>query len=115
MTKYALVTSIIIAIAIQNTCPEGWAGKTAFATCCMQKRVSHCHMREQTQSKQDGQSDTRHGITTAKQAFVLFISATDDTRRILDRAKRNISIYPVVLTEIYSDPLFRPPISCLFT
>ncbi len=48
-----LILMLAIAIGIQNTCPQGWAAKTAFVTC----HTFHRH--EGTQPLKDERSDRR--------------------------------------------------------
>jgi hypothetical protein len=68
-------------------------------------------MHEQKQSKQDRRSDSKQGISHVKQAFVIHIISLDNTYQIVDYKSETHRIASLTLPEIFSKPLFRPPIS----
>jgi len=112
MWPRVLILVLAVAIGMQNTCPQGWAGKSAFLTC----NGSHCPMNEHKPAKSADHADTKKAISNVKQTFVLNIVGPDNTVQILPRTTRAIPTDSPDLKEIFSDPLFRPPISsCLFT
>ena len=110
----SLILVLAFTISIQNTCPQGWAAKTAFATCSATKQTSHCPMHKQKQSKQDGQDDVKRGISNAKQSFVLHMVEPVKTYELLGRSLGILFVDSLTLTEIFSDLILRPPISSCF-
>jgi hypothetical protein len=106
-----LIVFVALSISIQNTCPQGWAAKTAFVNCCAAKQSAHCPMHEQKQPRQDRRNDSKQGISNVKQAFVIHIVRLDNTYQIVDYESETHPIDSLTLTEIFSQPLFRPPIS----
>jgi hypothetical protein len=101
-----LILVLAIAIGIQNTCPQGWAAKTAFVSC----QKTHCPMKEHNPAKTKDQTDTKKDLSNVKQTFVLNIVCRDNTFQILAQTDRSVAIDSPDLKEIFSDPLFRPPI-----
>lgn len=109
MWPRVLILVLAVAIGIQNTCPQGWAAKTAFLTC----HGSHCPIKAHKLPKTEDQTDARKAISNVKQTFVLNIVRPDNTLQILARTNGLIVIALSDLKEIFADPLFRPPISPL--
>ena len=109
-----LILILSIAIGIQNTCPQGWAAKTAFVTCGSAKQSAHCPMHEKKESKQDRQDDGKKGISIVKQAFVIHIVSLDNAFQMLEYETDTQPIASLSLTEIFSEPLSRPPIPASF-
>lgn len=105
-----LIVLVALSISIQNTCPRGWTAKTAFVTCGAAKQSSHCPKHEQKQSNQDRRDDVKRGISNVKQAFVIHIVGHDNAYQILEYKTDTHPIASLTLTEIFSEPLFRPPI-----
>jgi len=105
---------IALTIVVQNTCPQGWAAKTAFVTCGSAKQSAHCPMHEQQHSKQDRRDDSKHGISDVKQAFVIHVVGQNNAYQILDYNSDILPIDSLTLTEIFSEPHFRPPIPSIF-
>jgi len=105
-----MITLIIVGVVVQNTCPQGWAAKTAFVTC----HGSHCPMHKQKEPKQDGQDDVKRGISNVKQAFVIHVVGQNNAYQILDYKSDILPIDSLTLSEIFSEPLFRPPILSIF-
>lgn len=110
-----LISLIAFMVVVQNTCPQGWASKTAFATCGKEKQSSHCPMHERKQPKQNGLDDAKRSISNVKQVFVLYIVRPDNSYEILGRASHLVLVSRLTLTAIFSDPPLRPPIPSLFT
>ena len=107
-----LITLIAFTIIVQNTCPQGWAAKTAFVTC----NGSHCPMRDHKPAKTTDHADTKKAISNVKQTFVLNIVRPHNTVQILAQTTQAIPADSHDLKEIFSDPIFRPPISsCLLS
>jgi hypothetical protein len=100
-----LILALALAIVIQNTCPNGWAAKTALSC-----RKAHCSMKEHEPAKTEGQPDTKKDMSNVKQTFVLDIVRPDSAFQIPAQTDRSISIALPGIKEIFSDPLFRPPI-----
>jgi len=112
MWPRVLILVLAVAIGMQNTCPQGWAAKTAFVTC----QGSHCPMKEHKPPKTTDHADTKKAISNVKQSFVLNIVRPDNTVQILAQTTQIIPTDSPDLKEIFSDPLFRPPISsCLIS
>lgn len=101
-----LIMVLAIAIGIQNTCPQGWAAKTAFVTC-----QGHCPMKEHKSPKPEDQTDARKDISNVKQTFELNIVTPENTLQIPTQTNGSVVIDLPDLKEIFADPLFRPPIS----
>jgi hypothetical protein len=114
MSKYLLIAAIIAAVVSQNTCPQGWAAKTAFVGCGSVSQSSQCPMHKQKQSKQASGNDVKRSLSNVKQAFVIHIAGPDNSYEILDRSNSAFSYYSVTFTEIFLDPLLKPPIPSLF-
>ena len=102
----AIILALALAIGIQNTCPHGWAAKTAFVPC----QKAHCPMKENQPPKTEDQTDTKHAVSNVKQTFVFNIVTPDNTFQIPAQTDGSIAIDPPEFKEIFSDPLFRPPI-----
>ncbi|HUO77871.1 MAG TPA: hypothetical protein VMU21_09885, partial [Thermodesulfovibrionales bacterium] len=75
MWPHVLIPVLAVAIGMQNTCPQGWAAKTAFVTC----KGSHCPMKEHKPAKTADHADTKKAISNVKQTFVLNIVRPDNT------------------------------------
>jgi hypothetical protein len=60
-------------------------------------------------SKSKSRDDTRTDLSNVKQTFVLNIVRPDNAFQILARTDRAVPVAPFSLKEIFSDPLFRPP------
>jgi hypothetical protein len=101
-----LITLIIVGVVVQNTCPQGWAAKTAFVSCT----GSHCPMKEHSPTKTKDQTDARKDVPNVNQSFVLDIERRDNAFQILAQTNQTSPIGFPSLKEIFSDPLFRPPI-----
>ena len=107
MWPRVLILVLAVAIGMQNTCPQGWAAKTAFVTC----NGSHCPMKERKSAKTADHADTKKAISNVKQAFVLNIVRPDNTAQMLAQTTQAIPSDSPDLKEIFSDPIFRPPIT----
>lgn len=107
MLTRVLILMIALAISIQNTCPQGWAAKTAFVTC----HGSHCPMKEQKSSKDDEQGQTRKDMPIVKQTFVLNFVTPVNAFQLLEQPDRTFLAEFSDHKEIFTDPFFRPPIS----
>lgn len=107
---------LTVAICVQNTCPQGWVAKTAFAACKSNavKEAAHCPMHTQNQSTQSKHDEQKHGLSTVKQTFVIYIGGPDNSYQIISRTKDAPFVDSLTLTEIFSEPFFRPPIPSLF-
>ncbi len=105
-----LIGLVAASIIIQNTCPYGWAAKTAFVNCGSSNQSAHCPVHEQKQPKQNRQNDVKRGILNVKQAFVIHVVKLDNTYQIVDYESDTHPIDSLILLEIFSEPLFRPPI-----
>ncbi len=105
-----LIILVALSISIQNTCPHGWAAKTAFVNCVSAKQSAHCPIHEQKRPKQDGQNDVKRGTVKVKQAFVIHIVNLDNTYQIVDYKCETHPVDSLTLPEIFSEPLFRPPL-----
>ena len=68
MAKF-LIASIVLAIALQNTCPYGYAGKTAIAS----PQAHNCPLHHQTE-KSDGQKKMAENPRDINHPFMLALS-----------------------------------------
>lgn len=113
MRKFGLlILALTATLVIQNTCPQGWAAKTAFGTCGQARQSSHCPMHEQQKSaKHASDESSKKELSNAKQIFVLGITRPENSFQIFAPAISLSPVKPDLFRNISSEPLFRPPIS----
>jgi len=104
-----LIFLVAFAIILQNTCPYGWAGKTAFAA----SHVSHCPMKDrQRPAKTNDRDDVKKELSNAKQTFVFSVGTSGNTFRLLALISCTISVKTDNVKDVFSEPLLRPPAFC---
>jgi hypothetical protein len=109
-----LILALVAAISLQNTCPNGWAEKTAFATCGQTQQTSNCHLHGQKKQDQSESADAKRELSGVKQHFVLHIAEPDNAYQLLDCVNSPILADFSTMTEIFPDPPVRPPINGRF-
>ena len=103
-----LIAALIIAIGIQNTCPHGWAAKSAYIS----SHVSHSSpIKEHNHSPQDG---TRKESSHVNQFFVFHVSRPETTAQNTSSVHTDIPFISHPFLEVFSDPLIKPPTDHLF-
>ena len=106
-----LIAALIIAIGIQNTCPHGWAAKTAF----LSSHVSPCDaVKGHNNSDTDSRDDCRKGSCHVNQTFVFHVSKPETTTQNTASVHPNIPFVSDPILEVFSDPLLKPPPCNLF-
>jgi predicted histidine transporter YuiF (NhaC family) len=111
MSIRVLIAALIIAIGIQNTCPHGWAAKTAF----LSSHVTHCGpMKEHKNSDTDSRDHSRKGSCHVNQTFVFHVSTPETTSQNTASVHTAIPYVTDPLLEVFSDPLLKPPPFALF-
>jgi hypothetical protein len=105
-----LIFLVAFAIILQNTCPHGWAGKTAFAA----SHVSHCSMKDPHRpAKTNDWDDVKKELSSnAKQTFVFSVGTSDNTFRLLAPIGCTVSVKTDNVKDVFSEPLLRPPAFC---
>jgi hypothetical protein len=106
-----LIAALIIAIGIQNTCPHGWAAKSAFIS----SHVSHCApIKEHKHSPHNGRDDDEKESSHVNQSFVFHVSKPEAAAQNTSSVHTNIPFISDPILEVFSDPLIKPPIHHLF-
>ena len=105
-----LIALVALSNCAQNTCPQGWAAKTAFVSCGTAQHASHCPMHKQKESKQDSRDDVKRSLSNVKQAFVIHIAGRDNSYQIFEHRSGSLPMDSFTMTEIFSEPIHRPPI-----
>jgi hypothetical protein len=112
--KKVLIFLIAFAIIIQNTCPYGWAAKTAFFS-PYSSHYAHCPMKE---DRQPAKSETRHNVkkdlSNINPLFVTDIGKPDDACQILSPIDHAPYAKSDHLKDVYLEPPLRPPV-CSFS
>lgn len=112
-----LITMIVIAVSIQNTCPQGWAAKTAFATCgSLAKQPSHCPMHDKHKpAKQKDDTSGKKELSNTNQIFVLDIAEPERSFCSITSEIMTSPVKPDLFLNVAIEPLFRPPIVILLS
>jgi len=106
-----LVAALIIAIGIQNTCPHGWAAKSAFVS----SHVFHCGpLKEHKHSESENRADSGKESSHVNPAFVFHMSNTVTVAQYPSSVHSNIPLVFDPILEVFSDPLLKPPTCPLF-
>ena len=103
-----LIFLIACAIVIQNTCPYGWASKTAF----MSPHECGCHqcpVKDHKQTKSGQQNDVRKNYSQSKHIYVININKAVNAIESLAFVDQPISLKPEEFKVIFLKPPFRPP------
>jgi hypothetical protein len=103
-TLYIIVSLLVIALLIQNTCPYGMAGKSSVAASC-----SHCPQKQiLKEPSPDGQLVIVSGHASPVPLYVLAMPHTHPTFRLTPIATPQSSI-PNSYKNALPDELLRPP------
>ena len=106
-----LIAALVIAIGLQNTCPHGWAAKSAFVS----SHVFHCcSLNEHKHSGRERREDGGKELSRVNPTFVFHVR--NSVTVVQDSASLCVEI-PFVfdaIREVFSDPLLKPPTSHLF-
>jgi hypothetical protein len=105
-----LIAALIIAIGIQNTCPYGWAEKSAFVL----SPISHCPMKEHKHSDPDKQDDSGKSSSHVNPAFVFHVSKPETAAQNTASVPSDIPFVSDPYLDVFSDPLLKPPSCHLF-
>jgi hypothetical protein len=100
-----LIALIVLTITIQNTCPFGYAAKTAFAA----PHAHHCPLKEGRLSRTDGRNKMVKVLRNLNHPFVLVPSPVADTGGSFDTVREMSNITNTGFEDIFPDPPLRPP------
>jgi hypothetical protein len=101
-----LIFLIVSAIVMQNTCPYGWAAKTAFAS----PQASHCPMKEHHRpSEPDNGGGVKKDFSNTSQVFVIHCSKPASAVGFFSPAARNIIAEMDKFRVVSPEPPLRPP------
>ena len=106
-----LIAALVIAIVLQNTCPHGWAAKSAFVS----SHVFHCcSLNEHKHSGRERREDGGKELSHVNPAFVFHVS--NSVTVVQDTASLCFDIPFVFDTigEVFLDRFLKPPTSHLF-
>jgi hypothetical protein len=101
---YIILLLLIVALLIQNTCPQGFAGKSTVAASC-----SHCPQKQAHTPVSE--SDTLGSISHAPAhlpMYVLDIPNTQPTFRLIATASSQ-PVIPNIYTNTAPDERLHPP------
>lgn len=106
-----LIAALIIAIGIQNTCPHGWAEKSAFVS----SHISHCvPMNDHKHPDPDRSDDSSKVSSHVNQTFVFHVSTPAIAAQNIFAVHADIPFVSEPILEVFSDPLLKPPTCNLF-
>ncbi len=107
----ALIAALVIAIGIQNTCPHGWAAKSAFIS----YHVSHSSpMKEHKHSYPSSREDSGKESSHVHPAFVFHVSNPVTVPQTPASLHSDIPFVSDPILEVLSDPPLKPPTCYLF-
>ncbi len=105
-----LVYLIVFSITIQNTCPYGWAGKTALISPQVAP-CQHCPIKEDRRpAESDARKDFKKDLSYINHLFVILTSTPDTAFQILSPIDRAPHIKSGQFRDVHLDPLLRPPV-----
>lgn len=96
---------IAFAIAVQNTCPYGYAGKTAIAA----PHVHKCPLKDHQPSKPEGQNKVEKDFQDLNHPLVLVSAPVDGTFITFAPVRETYIIKSPGHKEIFLIPPDRPP------
>jgi hypothetical protein len=106
-----LIAALIIAIGIQNTCPHGLAGKSAYIS----SNVFHCSpLKEHKPSDSNSRDDSSKESSHINPAFVFHVTTPVTVAQNTASVHPNIPFISDPIMEVFSDPLLKPPTCHLF-
>jgi hypothetical protein len=100
-----LIALIALAIAVQNTCPYGYAGKTAVAA----PHVHNCPLKDHQPSMPDGQNKVDKDFRDLNHPFVLVFAPVDGILKTFAPVREIGNIKSPKHKEIFMNPPHRPP------
>ena len=101
-----LIAALILALGIQNTCPHGWAAKSAFIS----SHVSHDSPTNAcTNSDSDGRDHSSKDSSHVNQSFVFHVSKPETAVQDTSSVHTDILFISDPILEVFSDPLLKPP------
>jgi hypothetical protein len=107
--KRVVIFLIAFAIVIQNTCPYGWAAKTAFVS-PYTSHCPHCPKKEDHQpAKSDSRNDVKKDVSSINHLFMIHIGKLDTAFQLLSPTEHAPSIKSDDFMDVYLEPLLRPP------
>ncbi len=104
MARY-LIALIVVTIVVQNTCPYGYAAKTAIAA----PMVHHCPLKDSAPSEDGGKNRMTKDPRDLNQPFVIAAAPAADTGRAFDAVTETGVMRHAGFEDIVADPPFRPP------
>lgn|GEM_PF-974840 len=106
-----LIASLIAAIGIQNTCPHGWEGKSAFIS----SYIFHsCPLKEHKHSEPTGGEHSGKELSHVHPAFVFHVGKPVAMAQNPTSICFDIPFVSDSILEVFSDPLLKPPTDHLF-
>jgi hypothetical protein len=100
-----LIALIAFAIAFQNTCPYGYAGKTALAA----PLVHNCPLKDHQPATPSGQNKNDNDFRDLNHPFVLVSAPVDGIIMTFAPARETDTIEPPEHRDIFLNPPHRPP------
>jgi hypothetical protein len=101
-----LISALIIAIGIQNTCPHGLAAKSAFVSF----HVFHCcPLKDHSHSDEGSGDESGKESSHVNPAFVFHVSNTITVAQNPASVYSDIPFISGPISEVFSDPLLKPP------
>lgn len=104
MVRY-IIALIILTIVVQNTCPYGYAAKTAIAA----SLEHHCPLKDSASPEDGGKNSVTKNPRDINQPFVIAAAPAADTGRVFDTVMEPGIIRPAGFKDIFADPPLRPP------
>ena len=106
-----LIAALVIAIGLQNTCPHGWAAKSAFIS----SHIFHCcPLNEHKHSDRERRDDSGKELSHFNPVFIFHVSKTVTVVRNTASVCFDVPFVFDTIREVFSDPLLKPPTGPLF-
>lgn len=100
-----LIVLIAFAIAVQNTCPYGYAGKTSVAA----PHVHNCPLKDHQPATPDGQKRVDKDFRDLNHPFVLVSAPADGAFETFAAVRETDIIKSPEHKDIFLNPPHRPP------
>ncbi len=100
-----LAALIVLAITVQNTCPYGYAGKTAVAA----SHVHNCPLKNHQPANPDGSSAFNEDFQNFNHAYVLMASGVGCFLEFFGPVEGVGAVNPVNIQDADLYPPFKPP------
>lgn len=104
-----LVAALALGICIQNTCPCGRAGKSAF----LSVHATNESMNKHVPSLPESRDDTRKYLSCVKPLFVFQVSMPVSAAPVLMPCCMRTASHYDPINDVFLEPPFRPPIASL--